>query len=270
MTPLTDLKSRGSGACSSMTLQMAIAQAHEINRGLADISMVSAPAAGSHGSYIYAFSTPAGGFALVFRRGGGDCPAGCTVNEYWYYESNAACQMEAAGHYNPTWKDGCLEGEGSPRWGVPPEPDPARLCGADNTPKDIGGTYKFTASGLQQDCGDKSMQRMVTLPITITVIQESATPEKGTAIISGTGNPRLDGVPWQATFLRRRLAVMQEMSNLPNVCLDQSMLDLNLDFETKDPGSLNFFESHSITCPEPTDGIGYCKGSINLSLTRIL
>ena len=63
---------------------------------------------GGDGSFIYAFATETG-FAVTFKRGGGDCPAGCAENEYWYFVTDPACAPMQVGHFNAAWGPGnCL------------------------------------------------------------------------------------------------------------------------------------------------------------------
>jgi hypothetical protein len=131
--PVYDAALAGSGACAGNTVAALIAQVHADWPQLGDVQRVYQPRAGrfgGDGSYVYAFAGP-GGFALAFRRGGGDCPAGCTENEYWYFATNERCAAEAVGHYRAGWESGtCLSTAGAPLWGVPTAPDPDLVCPA--------------------------------------------------------------------------------------------------------------------------------------------
>lgn len=85
--------------------------------------------------------------------------------------------------------------------------------------------------------------------------------------VTGTGQPKIDGVPFDATFTRRRFSVVSSYSNLPAKCPDEWQLSIDLDFEgIAVPGRLKFFESHSIGCSETTGGGDYCKGDLGLEL----
>ena len=42
--------------------------------------------------------TSEGGFRIVFDRGAGDCPSGCTEHEKWYYITSQACAPVEIGH----------------------------------------------------------------------------------------------------------------------------------------------------------------------------
>jgi len=61
------------------------------------------------------------GWDLVFRKGWGDCPAGCINNHYWYFSVSKDSTIEAAGEYERVYdaaKNSFAE-KGAPRWGVP-------------------------------------------------------------------------------------------------------------------------------------------------------
>jgi hypothetical protein len=57
-------------------------------------------------SNIYARIT-GGGITYLFFRGGGDCPSGCTVEDYWYFKFSQD-QPELVGER--------LEGQPEPGW----------------------------------------------------------------------------------------------------------------------------------------------------------
>ncbi|MBI2391996.1 MAG: hypothetical protein HYV09_20560 [Deltaproteobacteria bacterium] len=112
---LTAETAKGSGVCAGRTLGQAIDAAYAAMPSLKDITVLYDPEkVMSDGSFVHAFQKPDGGFAIVFKRGGGDCPAGCTENEYWYFETDAACATKQVGHYLPTWGSGCVNVVGAP------------------------------------------------------------------------------------------------------------------------------------------------------------
>ena len=126
-----ELAATGSGACVGSTLAQIIAWVHRDRPELADVSRLYLPDPnrGGDGSFVYAFEQESG-FALAFRRGGGDCPAGCTENEYWYFVTDDACKPEQIGHYRAEWQTGtCVTISGAPLWGLPQAPAPALVCG---------------------------------------------------------------------------------------------------------------------------------------------
>jgi len=208
--------------------------------------------------------------ALVFRRGGGDCPSGCTENEYWYFQSDAVCKMQVAGHYHPQWMSGgasCLTEDGAAKWALPPAADPSVVCGADNSPQNISGIYMATATGKQVDCGDGNSQpKSVSWDLSFTINQTPGMLGEGTVVVDGTGNKRLDGVPLKATFVRRRVSVEEMTNNNLGACQDQSKVQILVDLADPSKGTLRFDEVRSVSCPEPINTIGYCKGYIDLSL----
>jgi hypothetical protein len=131
--PVDDAGITGTGACAGNTLAGVIAQVHAAWPQLGDVQRLYQPRAGRRGgdgSYVYAFIGPHG-FALAFRRGGGDCPAGCTENEYWYFDTDERCAARQVGHYRAGWETGaCLSTAGAPLWGVPAAPEPGVVCPA--------------------------------------------------------------------------------------------------------------------------------------------
>jgi len=82
-TPTADPNAKGKGACAARSVAQIVSQIHTAHPELADVQAIFDPnVALGDGSFVYAYLTPAGGIDLVFKRGGGDCPAGCTENEY--------------------------------------------------------------------------------------------------------------------------------------------------------------------------------------------
>jgi hypothetical protein len=131
---LTNPRATGAGACAGKTLDDVIAAIHALEPSLADVVSIYAPAGGaSGGSCIYAYVRADGGFDVVLKRGKGDCSAGCTDNEYFYFSTDEACQPEAVGHYREAWgvdSGSCLHVEGEPMWSHPPMADPLLVCGS--------------------------------------------------------------------------------------------------------------------------------------------
>lgn len=266
--PTYDLALHGQGPCIGSSLEQAIAAVHREWPELADINVLytNDPNRGGDGSFIYAFARETG-FALAFKRGGGDCPAGCTENEYWYFAMDAACAPVQVGHFNAAWGAGnCLATTGAPLWGLPAAPDPAVVCGADNSPKDVSGVYPLRGIGTRIACTEKAAgepQVSVTLALTLTVAQSVGDLAHGTVTLQGSGHPLVDGQPIAATFTRRRFAAVREVSKLLTTCIDQHSIQIDLDFESGMPGRFQFMETRSLNCPPSQD---YCKGQLNLQL----
>jgi hypothetical protein len=153
-------------------------------------------------------------------------------------------------------------------WTVPATPDPATLCGADLSAKDISGTYSLCADGTRTACTAKmGAEPTVPLPsaLTLVVAQTKGDLSKGTVTLTGTGHPRVDGVPLDATFMRRRFTATKSYSNLPSTCPDEYGVTIELDFEgVRVPGGLGFHEFHTLDCPK--DPTGYCKGELHATL----
>src|SRR5207248_59057 len=85
--------------------------------------------AAAHGSFIYAYDVGVLGFDIVFKRGLGDCLAGCTENDYQYFSTTVSCQPVKVGHYHAGWGAGaCLTVDGAPMWTHPASPDPLTVC----------------------------------------------------------------------------------------------------------------------------------------------
>lgn len=265
--PTADPNAHGSGACGSKTIAQAISQVHAAHPELSDIQALFDPdTATTDGSFVYAYVTPAGGIALVFKRGGGDCPAGCTENEYWYFATDASCTPAPAGHYHPTYGDGgCVAQEGSPLWGRPGPMDPTYVCHADLSPVAMSGTYHFTSCGQASPCSTAPVPAQTVHPaITVDVAQAPADMTQGTVTVHGTGFAIVDGRPLVATFLRKRFRVEEMKDNLPSQCPEQHTLVIEYDFEGIGPRklSLELFDTPDCAGAPNVN----CKGMLSLDL----
>ncbi len=123
---LSDPTLHGTGSCAGVTLGDVVTRARADNPALADITDFVGPYLGDRERVIFAFAIP-NGFRVVFKRGSGDCPAGCISNEYWYFETDAACLPQPAGHYSAQYKSpgNCFVIDGAPVWGFPNPRAPA-------------------------------------------------------------------------------------------------------------------------------------------------
>jgi hypothetical protein len=125
---IADESTQGTGDCAGKTLGAVIDAIHLANRKLEDITVLYDPQDPLIGpAFILAFTTP-DGFRLVFMRGSGDCPAGCINREYWYFETNAACEPVQIGHYARGQGNGCTAVSGKPMWGQPAAGNVSNAC----------------------------------------------------------------------------------------------------------------------------------------------
>jgi hypothetical protein len=266
-TPVGQPSQQGSGACSSTTLADAIAQVRALRPDLSDIVelYVPNPDVGGDGSYIYAFAEADGGFALVFKRGGGDCPSGCTSNDYWYFETDAACRVQAVGETHDSAP--CTPAGEQPRWGVPAAVAPRYICGADPSTVQLSGDYDLVTCGSATACalaGPKSSPRPLPSTLSLSIQQDPADLTQGTVTLDGTGEPLLDAVAFPAKFDQQSFAVHAEYSNLPAACPEQWQLDFTYDFEGFGPRTLHFFQTQTPDCKSAPNA--YCKGGLDADL----
>src|SRR5678816_1431607 len=76
---LTSTDTTGTGVCAGITLDDVLGNIRTAEPDLADILTIYNPANTSgDGSFVYPYARTDGGFDVVFKRGLGDCPAGCT------------------------------------------------------------------------------------------------------------------------------------------------------------------------------------------------
>ncbi|MEO7035937.1 MAG: hypothetical protein ABI548_18535 [Polyangiaceae bacterium] len=258
----------GSGACAGTTLADAVAQVRALRPDLSDVTELykSNPAVVGDGSYIYAFAEAGGGFALAFKRGGGDCPAGCTVNDYWYFETDAACQIQAVGETHS--EELCTPADQQPRWGVPATIAPRYICGADLSPVQLSGSYDLVTCGTASACslgGDKvAPPRTLSSMLSLRIQQDPSDLSEGTVTLNGTGEPLLDAQPFPATFDRQSFTVHAEYSNLPAVCPESWQLDFRYDFEGFGARTLTFVQTQTPDCAKAPGA--NCKGGVSATL----
>jgi hypothetical protein len=266
---VTNASSPGSGPCANIALADLLATIRATIPELADIKTIYNPASqAGDGSFIYPYMRSDGGFDIVFKQGLGDCPAGCTENDYRYFSTNDTCLPVAVGHYHAAWGSGtCLTVDGTPMWNHPPPPDPLTVCGQDNAPQDIQGSYQLRVAGTRQPCvvaaaAPTSAAQASTIDATVTmvVVQDPADLTSGSVTFSGTGHPLVDGIPLPARFQRRRFDAAVQTSNLPNACPRQTSVTSRYDFENYQPGGIEVVEFGNDVCSS-------CKGSMNLALS---
>ena len=250
------------GPCAVTTLGDVLAAIRNANPPLADILTIYNPAtATTDGSFIYAYDVGVLGFDVVFKRGLGDCPAGCTENEYWYFSTDGACQPVSAGHYHAAWGTGsCLMVDGAPLWGRPTPPDPLTVCGQDNTARDLRGTYELHATGQLTRCSlNATNPSAVDVRMKLVIQQDPRDLSTGAVTFSLTGDPLVDGVALPARFQRERFDATTMSSNLPSVCPRQTAVTAHYDFEGYEPGGIEEVDVGDDSCSA-------CKGSLSLAL----
>lgn len=264
---IEQLAQHGSGACAATTLADAIAQVHSLRPDLSDITELLMPdnGPGGGGSLIEAFAEPDGGFALIFQRGSGDCPTGCTTNDYWYFETDASCQVQPVGETHDSGP--CTPADQQPRWGVPAAVAPRDLCGADQSLVDLTGIYKIVTCGSSMTCalpGEAQLAQPLPSSLSLRLEQDPADLSEGTVMLEGTGEPLLDGKTFPATFGRETFSVNAGASNLPAACIDQWQFELDYDFEGFGPRQLRLFQLRTPDCEDAPSA--YCKGGANAEL----
>lgn len=259
---LTSTATLGAGACQGVSLGSVLAKIRAAQPSIADIQTIYNPASAGDGSFVYPFARPDGGFDVVFKRGQGDCLAGCTDNDYRYYSTDVACTPLQVGHFHAGWGlDNCLEIEGTPMWNHPPAPDLLTVCGHDSAPADVAGTYTLHAVGQRTPCTLASAGSKVgTLDETVEVVirQNADDPGTGTVTFSGTGHPLVDGVPLPATFQQRRFDAA--LSSSDAACPSGTSVTARYDFDGDPSGGIEVNEQGAAGCAT-------CQGSMMLTLT---
>jgi hypothetical protein len=254
------------GSCATTTLGDVLAAIRAADPTLADIGTIYNPAtATSDGSFIYAYDVGYLGFDVVFKRGLGDCAAGCTENDYEYYSTDSTdspCRPVHVGHYHTAWGTGtCLTVDGAPLWTHPMPPDPVTVCGQDNSARDLRGTYGLRGMGQRTPCSANAGNASA-VDVTMKVVITQNPPELATGTVTFwyTGDPLVDGAPLPATFARSRFTATRVGSNLPNVCPSQATVTAHYDFEGYQPGGLEAVDFGDAACVA-------CKGSLGLALS---
>lgn len=258
----------GAGDCADVSLAEVLRGIEALRPDLNDVTTLYAPDPdrGGDGSYKYAFVKPNGGFAVVVKRGSGDCPSGCIVNDYWYFETGVGCEVQEIGEAH-RGGDGCMQADQLPRWGIPRAALPSEICDADLSPQDLRGTYFITTCGQSSSScfGDKEKDGGQPLPAAITLtIYQDPVMSHGVIIFDGTEQPGLDGVPIEGKFERLKVTALIETSNLPSTCPEQSSLDFEYDFEGLGARRLRFNRSSTPDCVNAPDN--YCKAEASATL----
>jgi len=269
--PIRDAATIGTGVCGATTTDQFIAMAQQLRPELSEIRQLSHVDSGPGASSISAYLEPDGTFSLVFRRGDGDCFAGCVDNEYWYVKADDKCAPQQVGYYKRTNNPNanCFDESGLAMWDEPRALDPQFACGANLMPQNVAGSHELHARGVLQGCarsGETIAPMSIDKVIKLDVEQDAAELAKATITLLDVGHPLLDGRKLNAEVVRRRVVVHAQESNLPNKCIKQSQVDLEYDFEGLGGRSLYLMEVDTPDCSNKPDD--YCKGYIELSLTE--
>jgi hypothetical protein len=253
--------SSGVSPCATTTLGSVLAAIRAGHPALADIQTLYDPTTSSaDGSYISAYDVGTLGFDIVFKRGLGDCAAGCTENDYQYFSTEGSCRPVQVGHYHAAWGTGtCLTVEGTPMWTHPLPPDPLTVCGEDNSPQDLRGTYTLHASGQRATCAPAAATSSSGGTIQVVIVQDAKDLGTGSVTFSLTGDPLVDGVALPARFQRRRFDAAVMSSSSPGSCARASTVTARYDFEGYQPGGIDALDYADPIC-------GTCKGSLNVVL----
>lgn len=268
--PVRSPEAYGGGECSNTRLDQFIARAQEARPELRGIDL---PPSGVFGgsATASAYLEPDGRFQVVFRRGDGDCVAGCIDNEYWYFDSGPGCAPEQVGYYSSIDDNAgnCFHESGMALWGEPHMRDPQYVCGADLKPQNLAGRYPLHARGVLQPCarsGEKLAPMSIDKTITLEITQDSAQPGKGTVTLHDLGHPLLDERKLPATIVRRKVSVQGPLDAAASSCPGQSQLDLVYDFEDLAGRQLRLTQVESPDCSKPEE---ICKGFVELGLSEI-
>jgi hypothetical protein len=254
--------SSGPSPCGTTPLADVLDAIRAADPSLADIKTLYDPStAAGDGSYIYAYDVGVLGFDIVFKRGLGDCVAGCTENDFQYFSTGASCQPAKVGHYHAAWGTGtCLTVDGAPMWAHPPPPDPITVCGEDNSPRDLRGNYAVSAQGSRTPCATGAgASSTLDATIELAIEQDPADLGSGSVTFTGTGDPLVDGVALPARFQRQRFDAAYMSSLSADACPRAASITAHYDFEGWEPGGIEALDVGGQTC-------GSCKGGVSVAL----
>jgi hypothetical protein len=264
---VTDPKMQGHGACAERTVEEARNMVHAHWRSHFKPRAYKADTIFD----IYAFATDTG-FSFAVHHGAMDCPEGCLVNEYWYYETDRACEPLAFDyHAVDTLRFPECRGRdvvGSPRWGVPEfGAKPRGDCNTAAPPARLSGTYRIRAFGKHTLCegtDDNQAPRAVNLGLTMQV-EQGWWPwrDEGTVTVTGTGDSRIDGQQLEAHFVGKRLAATGGRAPPGSRCETRHRVELSMDFESDQVGKLSIVEGKV----EPCSSGSSCQGNLEVLLT---
>lgn len=236
----------------------AVAAAHAVRPDLGYIAKLRSEYASGDGPYVRPFKTDTG-YDLVLVRGDGDCPAGCTIHEYWYFEVTSGpggFTAKEVGHYVPN-VDGprCDPDAGTPMWNTPPKPN---CIDAGAGIPDYAGKRAFCISGVLGTCdGQTPTTRIVTADLS----QVSGDAGFGTLTLHGIGSAAIDDRPFDAVFGKTGVFVRLEEKTGTGACIDTLHLEIDISFSGQSGnGTIRLETTHTTSC---TDALSppYCKAA---------
>jgi hypothetical protein len=245
-TPIRDPGTPGTGACAGRTLASAVAAAQALRPELADITEIFQPDGRRQDRVIQAFARD-DGFALAFSRGSGDCPAGCTIREYWYFETGPGCLPREVGRYYVNREGLCTRVDGLALWQAPPPEDPGTTCGLADEPGSILGGHVLMVRGEQATCDARGVESRKPFlgRLNATVVRTDRW--RGTVTLTGSGVPRLDGRAMAAVFFRRAVVAKRSTSSTPGLCSESGWAFAEFDLD-QGTGQMGFSDFHPAAC----------------------
>lgn len=267
-TRVVDFEAPGRGPCAKQTVNHLLASIWARRPELRN----APPLSSRHDDgfvHVTAFTSDAG-WKLILERGTGDCPSGCVDRQRWYYATDASCAPHEVGHGRFYW---CFNTTRVPAWGIPPGLDPAHVCGADDLPRDISGSYPVAATGVRSACPPQA-QADARMSLTMVVRQDPADLGRGSVTIAGTGEPALDGRPLPARFFRRGFVADETNVELPAPCAGRRSVVIEYDFDqpfrqTPDArahGVLRATWHGDLRCEAAPPGTAACARALDLTL----
>lgn len=252
-------------------LTAAVAAIHALRPDLAYIQLlrseytIGGQAPVGDGPYFRAFKTDTG-YDIALVRGAGDCAAGCTIHEYWYFEvatqSDGGFTVMPVGHYDPgaDHDQSCSPDAGTPMWNIPPAPN---CFDAGSGIPDFSGTRSFCASGSIGTCDSNSLTTRI---ITADITQKVDDAGHGTLTLHGTGSADLDDKTFDATITQGAIHVFIQDMTGTGQCIDTRSLTIQLAFTKKSAnGTIDLDTTHTTSCPD--SGVPpYCKASTSFRI----
>lgn len=260
-----DLELPGTGACEGVSLGEFIERAHELRPELADIEALT-PGSGEvladPGREIIPLQSD-DGFLLAFKRGDGDCEAGCISSTYFYFESDEECQPVYLGKYSAIYdsENKCYEVEGERRWDVGRNVPTTSRCDYEPYAADVSGSHEVSAEGSIVPCSTESGEEEAwEEALEFVVEQDPSDPTKAEVSFKNV-HPKVDAGSWPATVEADVLSVDFERSK--SSCIDSVAVDFSYDF-AEGKGSFTVDIAGVTDCSDP--GSELCKGHISLTL----
>lgn len=171
-------------------------------------------------------------FRFAFYRGEGCALGACELGDYWYFQTDAACEPQSVGQYSAVDLGDCIETSGEPLWGRPSPVDQWKDCSTDRSPQDISGRYAVFSLPFAELCSESdagSLPGFIELELVI-----DPTDELGKTIVylEGSGSDWVDGVRIEGTVERQRVR-SREVRVTADDCPVTQELYLDIDLESR-------------------------------------